>query len=447
MAEDIGKLPDITAVESLARITGVQVNYGEGGADGTRVRGLPDLTTTYNGREIFTAQGRAVALQDFPTSGVARIDVYKSATANLVEPGIAGLIDVRSRRPLDFRGDRIAGAIGGAHWYQSQRLGIEANVLVSKRWETGVGDMGLLVEGSYTDINFLDSLRINALNVISKNQPGLGTIYFPAFVNVKYPTADRWRPAVNSSFQWKPNSDLEFYADFLFQGFRGRGNGKNFLVNSGVQANLSNVVLLPDSNLVQSMTAQAGGQTNGNRSVITAKTDTYQAGSGLIYTSGPLRLSGDVAWTDSTYTQKNINFNYQINRPIRDFTFDSDVGEGGGAVLIQDIDLFDPSNYYITALRENGDRNHGRDLQGRLDAFYSLRRGLDQTFRTSARRSRSIRQARRATLRCRMTMHVFAARTAATLTWGRSTRRITTPRSIGILCEAAMRASRCSNAM
>src|SRR3546814_6322317 len=88
-------------------IAGVQVDYANGTAAGTRVRGLPDIATTYNGRELFTGQGRAVALQDFPSSSIARIDVYKSGSANLLEPGVAGLIDVRARKPLDFKGDRI----------------------------------------------------------------------------------------------------------------------------------------------------------------------------------------------------------------------------------------------------------------------------------------------------------------------------------------------------
>lgn len=69
VAEDIGKLPDVTASDSLARVTGVQVERGGGEAGRVLVRGLPDLTTTYNGRDIFTAEARFVAIQDFPAGG------------------------------------------------------------------------------------------------------------------------------------------------------------------------------------------------------------------------------------------------------------------------------------------------------------------------------------------------------------------------------------------
>ncbi|MFY0529689.1 TonB-dependent receptor plug domain-containing protein [Archangium gephyra] len=105
VAQDIGKLPDVTVSETAARIPGVQVARERGEAAGqVLVRGLPDVTTTYNGREIFTAETRSVALADFPSGGIASLDVYKTTTADQLEGGLAGLIDVRSRRPFDFEG-------------------------------------------------------------------------------------------------------------------------------------------------------------------------------------------------------------------------------------------------------------------------------------------------------------------------------------------------------
>jgi TonB-dependent receptor len=373
VAEDIGKLPDVTAAESLARVTGVQVDWAQGGASGVRVRGLPDLTTTYNGREIFTAEGRSVALQDFPSSSIARIDVYKSASANLIEPGIAGLIDVRSRKPLDFKGDRIAGGISGLHWYQSQKIGLDANLLVSKRWNTGIGDIGFLIEGSYADVNFLDSARNVSQTILNRNVAGVGVIRYPSFVNIDYPTANRFRPSVASALQWRPSDRLEFYADFLFQGFRGKGSGRNLQINSGDAAVLSDIEFFPGTNLVKSMTATAGGIPTGAQNVIDAKTDTYQGGGGFIWKSDRLRVSGDIALTDSTYTQYSFGMNYALRtQPTRHFDFDTDAGDGGGTVTVSGFDLFDPANYRMSGLNENGVRNHGRDVQARLDLDYKL---------------------------------------------------------------------------
>jgi hypothetical protein len=100
VAEDIGKLPDITVSDTAARIPGIEVERSGGEANRVLLRGLDNVyyTTTYNSRELFTAETRSVALQDFPAGAVAAIEAFKTSTANLIEPGIAGLINVRSRR-------------------------------------------------------------------------------------------------------------------------------------------------------------------------------------------------------------------------------------------------------------------------------------------------------------------------------------------------------------
>lgn len=65
VAQDIGKLPDDTAAETLARLAGVQVQRYNDEVSGVLIRGLPDVATAYNGREIFTAELRRAQLQDF----------------------------------------------------------------------------------------------------------------------------------------------------------------------------------------------------------------------------------------------------------------------------------------------------------------------------------------------------------------------------------------------
>ncbi|WP_439571875.1 TonB-dependent receptor [Sphingomonas sp.] len=376
VAEDIGKLPDVTASESLARITGVSVERNAGIAQAVRVRGLPDLTTTYNGREVFTAEGRSVALQDFPSNSVARLDVYKAASANLLEPGLAGLIDVRSRRPLDFKGTRIAGAVVGLHWYQSQRLGVEANLLASTRWSTGIGDMGFLIEGSYADTKFMDSARVNSQTILNRtNIPGYaGTaIRYPSFHNTAYSNGTRYRPNAAASFQWRPSSSLEFYLDALYQGYRADNTARSFLVNSGDAAVLSNIVLFPGTNQIASMDATAGGQSTAQQQANDQATDTYQGGGGFIWKQGKLRVTGDIAYTDSVFTNTTANFNYTTTRqPTRHFEFDEPVGPGGGTVTISNFNLFDPALYRWTNIVENGNRGTGRGIQARLDLDYRL---------------------------------------------------------------------------
>src|SRR6476661_901572 len=131
VAEDIGKLPDVYVSDTAARIPGVQVERGGGEAGRVLVRGLPDFTTTYNGREIFTAETRSVALQDFPAGAIGAVEAFKTSTANLVEPGLTGLINVRSRRPFDFSGFEVAGSAWALRPNQSEDVTPNFNLMVS----------------------------------------------------------------------------------------------------------------------------------------------------------------------------------------------------------------------------------------------------------------------------------------------------------------------------
>ena len=162
VAEDIGKLPDTFASSALQRVTGVQVTRGGGEAAGVQVRGLPDISTTYNGREIFTAEGRFVQIQDFPAGTVAALEVYKSGMANLIEGGIGGQVNVRGRKPFDFDGFELSGSANMVYWDQSDNFSPNGNLLVSDRWDTNIGEMGLLVNASYVGLDFLDATRHQA---------------------------------------------------------------------------------------------------------------------------------------------------------------------------------------------------------------------------------------------------------------------------------------------
>ncbi|HLU07498.1 MAG TPA: TonB-dependent receptor plug domain-containing protein, partial [Woeseiaceae bacterium] len=79
VAEDLGKFPDNNVVEAMQRIPGVQVtDRGAGEVSVVSIRGLSDVTTLIDGRNVFTSSGRAVALQDVPSTLINRVDVYKT---------------------------------------------------------------------------------------------------------------------------------------------------------------------------------------------------------------------------------------------------------------------------------------------------------------------------------------------------------------------------------
>ncbi|KAF0116052.1 MAG: TonB-dependent receptor [Hyphomonadaceae bacterium] len=104
-AEDIGKLPDVSIAESIARLPGIAAQRTNGRAQSLSVRGLgPDYTvTTLNGREqVSTNDNRSVEFDQYPSELINAVFVYKTPNASMVNQGVAGTADLQTVRPLTF---------------------------------------------------------------------------------------------------------------------------------------------------------------------------------------------------------------------------------------------------------------------------------------------------------------------------------------------------------
>jgi len=156
-AEDIGKLPDTTIADSLQRITGVQIDRVGGEGTSVNIRGLPQVGTLLNG-ESFLTTSSIVSVQpnfgDIPSQLFAGADVHKSSMASLLNAGITGTIDLRTRRPFELKdGWTLSGATQGTHGSQSGKFQPEVDGLVgyrASRW-------GVLASGAYSDLTLENS--------------------------------------------------------------------------------------------------------------------------------------------------------------------------------------------------------------------------------------------------------------------------------------------------
>jgi iron complex outermembrane recepter protein len=378
VAEDIGKLPDTFASSALQRVAGVGVTRGGGETAGVTVRGLPDLTTTYNGRQIFTAEGRFVAIQDFPAGTVAALEVYKSGTANQIEGGIAGEVNVRGRKPFDFKGFELSGSANGVAWQQSGKLSWNGNLLVSDRWDTGIGEMGLLANVSWVDLNFQDSTREQSL-VIATTNGAQGTpagLRYPDAQALYYGGGHRWRPSANAAFQWRPTPELEIYVDGLFQGFRSRDENRYMFVPIFGDIQLSNVTTRPGAagqTAIQSAVVTNAVRPDGFYASVNGKTDTYQAGGGAVWTHDRLKISGDIAYTDSTFTLTSVNVDYLFaSSPQRAVNFDVPNSDGGPSFNFLNFDVTNPANFLTRGFFQEYLLVSGKDWQSRGDVEYDL---------------------------------------------------------------------------
>ena len=375
VAQDIGKLPDNTAAESLARVTGVQVNRFSDEVSQVLVRGLPDVATTFNGRDIFTAELRRSQLQDFPAGALAGLEVYKSGTADLLEPGLAGLVNVRSRRPFDFAENFVvAGGIRGTYNDQSDKYDPLGNILISARAESGIGEIGVLINASYSQAQYRNAVRWGDGFITS---PSAGTTIepasvgrdfrIPAAVGVYNDSGKRWRPALNASVQWKPSPNLEIYYDFLYQGYRGRG-ANDWWRTPLIDGNptLTNVVLREDKpDQVESLTKVGGFRPEAYRSTNSAYTNTYQAAGGIKWNVGRAKLSTDLAYTRSEYGSDEWSFDSSLfSSPTANVEFFVDNGVSWD---FEGFDVENPANYRWRGYYESIYRVQGKGWQWRGD--------------------------------------------------------------------------------
>jgi iron complex outermembrane receptor protein len=159
-AEDIGKLPDSSIAESIARLPGIAAQRTNGRAQTLSIRGLgPDFTvTTFNGREQATTNdNRTVEFDQYPSELVTQVKIYKTPDAGMAYQGIAGTTDIATVKPLSYTERRLSAT------YRYEMNGQEANI-------PGLDDTGHRGNLTYID-QFLDDTLGIAFGVAYNKSP------------------------------------------------------------------------------------------------------------------------------------------------------------------------------------------------------------------------------------------------------------------------------------
>lgn len=405
VAEDIGKFPDNNVIEAMQHITGVQVAVkvkGEGQAP--VIRGSSDVVTTINGQQVFTGSGRNMSLQDIPATLVAGIEVYKSTSADMIEGGVGGLVNVKLRRPFDFDGSKIAFSAKGTYNDQSEKTDPSLSALVSNRWDTSAGEFGALLNVAYSENNYREEAvwgggffpytktgqRDDAAFGYAPGKQ-LSTSSSSAYVLMR-DAAGAWdrygltkRPAINVSLQWAPSDTLEAYLDASYQGYDGRGNmsflftrtdstqkpGTSYTYHEGT--NVVKTAQTIDTFLLTSSQASAG-QTNSMQYTTGFKWDA----------SDDLKVTADLNYQSSTFNNESQILDLFSIAP----TLNVDFNQGGAVSL--DYGSYDLNNNKGVALGSYFDgRTHstGSALAAKVDAEYKVELGAIDKFQFGVRYS------------------------------------------------------------
>src|SRR5437762_9693771 len=205
-AEDIGKMPDKNVADSLARIPGVTISSAsanEGGFDENdrvSMRGTnPSLTQTLiNGHSVASGDwfvldqvglvGRSVSYSLLPSEIVSQVIVRKASTADLVEGGAAGNVDIITRKPLQFSKQiTLEGTFGGVYADLPKKTDPQVNALVN--WRNDAGTVGVLAQGFFEKRHLrrdgqeiLGYGQISPTSALAVAHPDLANVYYPTLI-------------------------------------------------------------------------------------------------------------------------------------------------------------------------------------------------------------------------------------------------------------------------
>lgn len=241
-AEDIGALADRSVAEALQRVPGVNISRFEQRNDpdrfsvegsGVIIRGLPYVRSELNGRDIFSANGgRELSFNDVSPELLGRVEVFKNNTADMIDGGISGTVNLVTRKPLDKRGFHIAGTLEGNYGDLAKKWSPGFSVLASNTFETGIGTFGLQLAYAQSElVTRTDASQITdpcyrapALNAPcirvravgsggfsgapqfdSSNFPPAGALFVPKGAGVRTTDLTRDRNAYSAVGQWESN--------------------------------------------------------------------------------------------------------------------------------------------------------------------------------------------------------------------------------------------------
>ena len=221
VADDIGKLPDRSVTETLQRVPGVTIErfmdigdpeHFSAEGSGVAVRGMKHVRSELNGRDTFSASGgRSLSFEDVPAELMAGVDVYKNPSADMIEGGIGGTVDLRTRMPLDSDGQVLSGSVSVNYGDFIEEADPSASILYSNSWDTDAGEFGLLLNYAYSEISTrTDGIFLRpffARTDILEDQ----TAWVPRGADWRRMDFNREREGSYAAFQWRPNSDQEFY--------------------------------------------------------------------------------------------------------------------------------------------------------------------------------------------------------------------------------------------
>jgi TonB-dependent receptor len=368
VADDIDKLPDASVAEALQRVAGVQIARDRGEGATVVVRGLSQVETTIDGREIFSAgTGRSLDFASMASALVAGVDVYKTPSADRIEGGMAGQVDLRTRRPFDFRNSALEATARAIRAPLARGDAIQFSGLASTRLRLGDGELGLLASIAVEPRRWReDQKSVGTPASRADLVPGT-TVVAPGGTSETTSIGRRDRDTAQLAVQWRPTAEWNLLLQASDTRLTTRQDSYQINVGASTTVDASSVVLFPGTTDVERVT-----WTNAPISVLSFARDTTertrQVAAGGQWKRGGTIVDGDLSRTTST---SSLFFSgpFFAGTAAR---FTQDLSTGVPSSLVEGTDLLSPATYTYTGVAYRVQPFGGGLNAARLDVEQSV---------------------------------------------------------------------------
>jgi TonB-dependent receptor len=243
VADDAGMLPDNSITEVLQRVSGVSISrfldadHFSTEGSGIQVRGMSGVAARLNGREIFSANGgNGLSWGDVTPELMAAVDIYKSPTADQIEGGLGGQIDLRTKMPFDFdQGLQLHASMEANYGDMADAISPNVSALISNRWDTGIGEFGVLVDLSHSKLsqqaNFLRMEPFYRTS-LPDGAGGFMDRFIPGGFDYGFDGFERVRQGAYIGLQWRPTDNLSLSQTAFYSRHETTGYGMGVFATS-----------------------------------------------------------------------------------------------------------------------------------------------------------------------------------------------------------------------
>jgi TonB-dependent receptor len=207
-ADGVGRLPDQNIAQATSRLPGIAIERDQGQARYVSIRGAPNYWTTlsFDGINVVSPEGRDARFDSIPSAIAAKIIVSKAVTPDMPGETVAGNVNVITRSAFDYSGFHFAGKLGAGYAELGSRGEYEGSAVVSNRFETGMGEIGVLVSGSFYQRDMItDNFETDYERVSQDQRPGSGTRFWAHETENKLYRLTRKNWSVSGRLDWRPS--------------------------------------------------------------------------------------------------------------------------------------------------------------------------------------------------------------------------------------------------